>query len=88
MQRDYLIGLRQQRNESQQDVAKAIGITRQYYNLIENGTRQKKMDVMLITSIANHFGIPVAEVVSLEQSICNGSSEMDVDIRTSAQSSA
>lgn len=77
MQRDYLIQLRGQRNESQQDVANALGITRQYYSLIENGDRQKRMDVMLIASLANHFGVPIAEIVSLEQTVCGTPGNLD-----------
>lgn len=67
MLREYLVDLREQRNESQQDVADALGISRQYYCMIENGDRQKRMDVTLIAGLANHFGISVAEFVSLEQ---------------------
>lgn len=67
MQRRYLADLRERKNESQQDVADALGISRQYYCMIENGDRQKRMDVTLIAGLANHFGISVAELVSLEQ---------------------
>lgn len=67
MLREYLVDLRERRNESQQDVADALGISRQYYCMIENGDRQKRMDVTLIAGLANHFGISVAEFVSLEQ---------------------
>lgn len=74
MQREYLVRFREKRSESQQDVADALGISRQYYNMIENGDRQKRMDLMLITGIANHFGVPVTEIVSQEQSLSNGSS--------------
>lgn len=74
MLREYLVGLREQRNESQQDVADALGISRQYYCMIENGDRQKRMDLMLITGIANHFGVSVSEIVSLEQSVSAESS--------------
>lgn len=68
MVREYLVKLREKQNESQQDVADALGISRQYYGMIENGDRQKRMDVMLITGLANHFGVPVSKIVSLEQS--------------------
>ncbi len=67
MQRGYLVNLREKQNESQQDVADALGISRQYYCMIENGDRQKRMDVTLIAGLANHFGVSVAEFVSLEQ---------------------
>lgn len=65
--REYLAKLRQQRNESQQDVAEAIGISRQYYRMIETGERQKRMDIILISALAKHFGISEAEIVNLEK---------------------
>lgn len=65
--RDYLVNLRMKRNESQQDVADSLGISRQYYAMIEGGVRQKRMDITLITALANHFGISAATIVSIEQ---------------------
>ena len=53
--RDYLVELRKKHDFSQQDVADYVGISRQYYNAIENGIRQKKMDVTLITKFADLF---------------------------------
>ncbi len=38
--RKYVISLREQRNETQQDVADALSISRQDYTMIENGKRQ------------------------------------------------
>lgn len=67
MERKYLIDLRTQRNESQQDVADGIGFSRQYYSMIEDGSRQKRMDVALIALLANHFGVTVGEIVEAEQ---------------------
>lgn len=67
MRREYLARLREKQNESQQDVANALGISRQYYCMIESGDRQKQMDIMLLSGLANHFGIPVAELAAIEQ---------------------
>ncbi len=41
--RVYLKRLRSEKNESQQQVADKLGITRQYYNMIETGERQKDL---------------------------------------------
>ena len=71
MQRGYLVNLREKRNESQQDVADSLGISRQYYCMIENGDRQKRMDVTLLAGLANHFGVSLAEIVSLGQKSVN-----------------
>jgi len=64
--RIYLVQLREEKNQTQQDVADALGISRQYYAMIENGTRQKRMDITLITALANHFKISPAEIVHFE----------------------
>lgn len=69
MVREYLTLLRAQRNESQQDVADALGVSRQYYGMIESGDRQKKMDIALISAIATHFGLSMAEIVKYEHEI-------------------
>ena len=67
MDRQYLVELRTQRNETQHDVALNIGITRQYYSLIEGGNRQQNMDIMLVSLLANHFNVPVADLIKKEQ---------------------
>ena len=41
--REWLINLRG--NIPQSEIAEKIGITQQYYSYIENGERQKKMDI-------------------------------------------
>lgn len=66
--RQYLVSLREKQNESQQTVAEALGISRQYYSMIESGERQKRMDISLIAAIANHFEVPISEIVAHEQS--------------------
>lgn len=66
MEREYLVRFREQRNESQQDVATALNISRQYYLMIENGQRQKRMDVVLVAALANHFGVPITDIVACE----------------------
>ncbi len=44
--RAYLVELRKKHDLSQQDVADYVGISRQYYNAIENGIRQKKIQAL------------------------------------------
>ena len=65
--RDYLLELRTKQNESQQDVADSISVSRQYYAMIEFGSRQKKMDITVLTNLANHFGIPPKALLEMEQ---------------------
>lgn len=64
--REYLKRLREARGFSQQEMANKIGISKQYYSLIENGERQRKMDITLVTSIATICGIPVEQVIEAE----------------------
>lgn len=67
--REYLVRLRKERNETQQNVADSVGLSRQYYAMIEAGNRQKKMDISLASSLATHFGITLAEMISLEEKV-------------------
>lgn len=50
--RQYLVDLRVQHGLSQQDVANRLGISRQYYQMIENGERQKHLALSLASSFA------------------------------------
>jgi DNA-binding XRE family transcriptional regulator len=67
--REYLKKLREEHDMSQHDVAKAIGITRQYYEMIENGKRQKQMDITLVTSLARVFSVSAEEIINNERKL-------------------
>lgn len=69
MERTYLIKIRKQRGETQQAVADALGITRQYYALIEDGTRQKRMDIMFAERLSKHFGVPLNDIFKFESAL-------------------
>lgn len=62
--REWLINLRGE--ISQSEIAEKLGITQQYYSYIENGERQKKMDIQLCEKIANIFGISVSDIIKFE----------------------
>jgi transcriptional regulator with XRE-family HTH domain len=64
--RDYLKKLRETLNLSQQSVADKLFVTRQYYQQIENGERQKSMDVSMAAKLALIFDIPVEQIISEE----------------------
>lgn len=66
MGREYLSRLREQRNETQQIVADSLGLTRQYYQQIETGERQKRMDIALATKLASHFEVELGEIIRQE----------------------
>ena len=69
MSRTYLKELREEHNMSMQTVADKIGISRQYYQLIEAGERQKKMDITLLTKFSDLFGISLVDIVEKEKSL-------------------
>ena len=62
MPRDYLVELRLKHKETQQDVADAVNISRQYYAMIESGERQKRMDMLLISSLSSHFKLSMVRI--------------------------
>ena len=70
--REYLKQLRISKEMTMQDVADAFGITRQYYEMIESGDRQKNMDFTLVTKISTLFGISMEQIAEYEQEIHDG----------------
>lgn len=70
--REYLKQLRISKEMTMQDVADAFGITRQYYEMIESGDRQKNMDFTLVTKISTLFGISMEQIAEYEQEIHTG----------------
>lgn len=64
--REYLIEAREKAGLTQQDVANRIGISRQYYQMVETGERQKRMDLYLAGVLSVVLNIPIAEIVQRE----------------------
>jgi DNA-binding XRE family transcriptional regulator len=48
------------------EMGQKLDISESYYCAIENGDRQKKMDIVLVTDIARIFRIPISKVASYE----------------------
>lgn len=67
--REYLKLLRESRNMTMQYVADKIGISRQYYQQIEAGERQKKMDITLLTKLSDLFCISLVDIAEKEKSL-------------------
>lgn len=67
--RDYLKVMREQKALSQQEVAESLNVTRQYYNLIESGGRQAKMDIEILQKLAGIFGVSVDFILAEENKI-------------------
>lgn len=68
LMRGWLKDARLEHGMTQLQVANKLDITESYYSLIENGDRQKKMDISLVSKLSVVFGLPVQEIVSLESS--------------------
>lgn len=64
--REYLKELRENKGESQQSVAEKIGVTRQYYQLIESGERQSKMTIEMAKKLAAAFEVPIDTILKNE----------------------
>ena len=64
--REWLKSARKEKNLTLKEVGAALGITESYYCSIENGERQKRLDLMVASGLSKILGIPVAEIVRLE----------------------
>lgn len=65
--REWLKDLREKHGKTQQNVADAIGITKQYYQQIEAGTRQLKMSTHLVVKFADVFHLSPITILKKEQ---------------------
>jgi DNA-binding XRE family transcriptional regulator len=64
--RTWLRDLRTSHNLTMKEMGQKLDISESYYCAIENGDRQKKMDIVLVTDIARIFRIPISKVASYE----------------------
>lgn len=71
--REWLRKERVSNGYSQQFVANKVGITKQYYQQIEAGTRQKKMDTGLIMRFATVFGKTPNQILKMENAYIQAS---------------
>lgn len=66
--REWLRDARIRQRLTMKQMADAIGIAESTYSLIENGKRQKKMDVSLAIRLGNVLGMSLQEIVEAEGS--------------------
>lgn len=69
--REYLVELRVKKGLTQKDVSSKLGISESYYNLIEHGTRQKDMSIVLLYELSQIFKISVKSLVDRELEFIN-----------------
>ena len=61
--RQYLKKARKELGLKQEDVAKHIGISTNYYCDIENGTRQKELKSGVLSKLSTLLNIPVEKIL-------------------------
>ena len=64
--RSYLRDIRKEKDITMEQVARALGVTRQYYAMIENGQRKKNMDISTLYQISEYLQVPFIYLVELE----------------------
>lgn len=69
----WLRNLRESKGWSQADVAAMLEITRQSYNFIESGERQKDMTISIGSKIADLFKIPLSTIRNFEEALAEES---------------
>lgn len=67
--RNYLVALRKEKNYTQKQVADKLDISESYYNQIENGERQKRMDITIIDRLAKALNISVSDIIRYENGV-------------------
>lgn len=67
--REYLKELRKACGSSQQSVARAIGMTRQNYNFIENGKRQKDISLPLLLKLSHFYNVSLESLIEAETAL-------------------
>lgn len=65
--RVWLKILREKNNLTQLEISKKLDISESYYNLIENGERQKNLDLSLVTKLAELFDVSVEWIAEQEK---------------------
>lgn len=76
--RDWLHSARKEKGFTQAKMAEILRISPAYYLYIENGDRQKKMDLALAVKLAAIFGIPLAQIVEWETDGAVGLEEKEI----------
>jgi len=64
--REWLKGQRLKQNLTQAQVAEKMGISESYYAFIESGERQKKMDIVVVSKLADILDMSIQEIADLE----------------------
>lgn len=78
--REWLKNLRNENRMTQQSVADALGISKQYYQLIETGKRQTDMSSQLVIKLADVFDVSTVSILNMEQEYLTSSIDKGIHI--------
>lgn len=67
--REYLKRLREEKGLTAQELAEKLDISRQYYQMIENGERQRKMDITLVKGLSAALNVSLESIIKEESYI-------------------
>ncbi len=67
--REWLKKLRIEKKLTQQSIADKTGMSLSNFNLIENGERQKDLDLSLVIKLAKIFGVSVDYIIAEEEKL-------------------
>ena len=67
--REYLLTLRKGKNLAQKELAQKLDVSESYYNQIENGERQKNMDISLVNRLSLVLEIPITTIIEHENEL-------------------
>lgn len=67
--REYLLALRKEKNLTQKELARKLDVSESYYNQIENGERQKNMDISLVNRLAVVLEVPITTIIEQESQL-------------------
>ncbi len=67
--REYLKLLRKSKALTQTDVAIFLGLSQNYYSSIENGERQKDLDLSILIKLSKLFNVSIDYIISEEEKL-------------------
>ena len=67
--REWLKKIRNEKGLSQSEIAIKLNIGQQYYSMIENGERQKDLNLSLVTKLSEILGVSVNKIIAEENNV-------------------
>ncbi len=67
--REYLVSLRKEKGLTQKQLADKLDISESYYNQIEKGERQKRMDITILDKLAIALDVSIPDLINYENAL-------------------